>query len=156
MLQKNHNNNQFDAVAISEKLKELTSGRKQLLIVLHNNPDPDALAAGLAFKHLAETSFEVRSTIVYGGYITRAENRAMVTQLKIPLKNINRIRLKRYDCIVMLDTQPPAGNNSLPSGTRCDVVIDHHPKRRRLKTKLAIIESAQTRRHFYRNGLQPC
>jgi nanoRNase/pAp phosphatase (c-di-AMP/oligoRNAs hydrolase) len=29
----------------------------------------------------------------------------------------------------MLDTQPETGNNSLPHGTRVDIVIDHHPLR---------------------------
>jgi len=84
--------NQFDRVL---------ENQKKLLIVLHNNPDPDALASGLALSYLVKERYNIRSTIAYGGMIGRAENQALVREIKIPLKKIRRIRFAAYDKIVV-------------------------------------------------------
>jgi nanoRNase/pAp phosphatase (c-di-AMP/oligoRNAs hydrolase) len=34
--------------------------------------------------------------------------------------------LERYSCVALVDTQPEAGNNSLPRGAKVGIVIDHH------------------------------
>lgn len=60
-----------------ENLHRVVNGKK-VLILTHNNPDPDALATGWALKFLLEKKFKVSSELVYGGIITRAENQAMV------------------------------------------------------------------------------
>lgn len=119
---------------------KLFSGKERLLIVLHNNPDPDAIASAFALGHLVRERYNVPSSLAYGGFIGRAENQAMVTQLKIPLKKINRIRLDSYDRVALVDTQPGAGNNSLPLDVECHIVIDHHYRRRGIKSKLRIID----------------
>jgi len=123
-----------------ESLDNLCKTDVKLLIVLHNNPDPDALASGFGLKHLVEKRYKVKASIAYGGMIARAENLAMVKILKIPLKNINRIKYSTYDCIAMLDTQPGAGNNSLPMDRKCDLLIDHHPVHRGVKSGFSLIE----------------
>lgn len=58
-----------------------------LLILTHNYPDPDALAAAFALDCLAE-GYGIQTTIAYGGVIGRAENRAMVRILKIPVRKV--------------------------------------------------------------------
>ena len=81
----------IDKTTIASKLSQLDhvlEGQKKLLIVLHNNPDPDALASALALRYLVSKRYNIRSNIAYGGLIGRAENRAMVRELKIPLKNM--------------------------------------------------------------------
>ncbi len=123
------------------KLAAMMKSCKNLLIVLHNNPDPDALASGMALKHLLETLFGLKASIAYGGIIGRAENKTMVRLLKIRLKRLNRVRLKRYDCVAVVDSQPGAGNNNWPHQKRCQLVIDHHPKRRNLKADLDFIDT---------------
>ena len=84
----------------------------------------------------------MKTTIVYGGLIGRAENQALVRELKIPLKKITRIKFESYDRIAMLDTQPGAGNNSLPLDVPCHIVIDHHPRKRGLKSDLVFIDTS--------------
>lgn len=128
-----------DIGKIFSKLGQLLEGQKKLLIVTHNNPDPDAIASAFALRYLAEKQYNVTANIAYGGLISRAENRAMVQQLKIPLKNINRIRYSSYNLIALIDTQHGAGNNSLPSEVESHIVIDHHPRIRGLKPKFAMI-----------------
>ncbi len=63
----------------------------------------------------------------------------MVSKLKIPMKQINRIRFASYSRVAVVDTQPVAGNNSLPAEVPCHIVIDHHPRRANLKADLVLV-----------------
>ena len=51
--------------------------RKQALILTHDNPDPDSLAAAVALAHLLERSAGMEARVGYGGIIGRAENIAL-------------------------------------------------------------------------------
>jgi nanoRNase/pAp phosphatase (c-di-AMP/oligoRNAs hydrolase) len=68
-------------------------------------------------------------TLTHGGLVGRAQNRAMVDALKLPLVPAERVEPDQYDAIALVDSQPETGNNSLPPGHRIDVVVDHHPPR---------------------------
>ena len=109
------------------KLDNILGRCGSLLIIMHDYPDPDALASAMVLSYLARNRYRLRTNIVYGGIITRAESRTMVQQLKIKLTHINRIRWRYYDCIAMVDTQPQFGNHSLPDDIKPTIVIDHHP-----------------------------
>jgi nanoRNase/pAp phosphatase (c-di-AMP/oligoRNAs hydrolase) len=104
-------------------------GTRRLLICMHDNPDPDALAAAIGLKRLIEHELKAEVTLALGGIVGRAENRAMVEALRIPLSPIEELTLSRFDRIAIVDSQPGTGNNSLPPRRRVDVVIDHHPVR---------------------------
>lgn len=129
------------AETLLTQLDRVLENQKKLLIVLHNNPDPDALASGLALSYLVKARYNIRSTIAYDGMIGRAENQALVREIKIPLKNIRRIRFAAHDKIALLDTQPGAGNNSLPDDVDYHIVIDHHPRRPLLKSVFAMVDA---------------
>lgn len=122
-------------------LKRVLGGQKRLLIVLHDNPDPDAMATAFALKYLTEEAFAIKATIAFGGLIERAENRAMVRELRIPLKRINRVRFDTYDRIALVDTQPDAANHSLPAHVDCHIVIDHHSRRRGRQSDFVVIDA---------------
>ncbi len=121
-------------------LDELLKDCRRLLIVMHNNPDPDSMASALALRTLVKKRTNSRVSIGYEGIVGRAENRALVKICNIPLKRLNRMQIDAYECIIMLDTQPGARNNSLPKDTQCDLVIDHHPRRRGLDARYALID----------------
>jgi nanoRNase/pAp phosphatase (c-di-AMP/oligoRNAs hydrolase) len=122
-----------------EDLDRLFAGQQKLLIIVHDNPDPDAIASAAALRYLVEKRYGAPASIAYGGIIGRAENRAMVSKLKIPVKQINRIRFDIYSRVAVVDTQPGAGNNSLPPNAECHIVIDHHPRRPDLKAGLVLV-----------------
>ena len=112
-----------------DKLNDLDTvlkGHKTLLILMHDYPDPDCLASAMVLLHLATNRHAMRTRIVYGGIIMRAENRTMVQQLNIKLTHVDKIRWNQYSCIAMVDTQPDFGNHSLPTGLAPSIVIDHH------------------------------
>jgi len=118
-------------------LERIVRGNEDLLIVMHNNPDPDALASAFALKILVEKQFGNKAHIAYTGIIGRAENRAMVQKLRIPLKQYNRIRLEKYNRLALVDGQPGAGNTpDIPY----HIVIDHHPQRRDTHAELVVVE----------------
>src|SRR5215510_10674625 len=98
-----------------------------LVILPHDNPDPDALASAAALKHLAATLLARDAQIALGGIVGRAENRAMLTYLNITLVPVSEVRFNGDTGVVLVDTQPGRPNNSLPDGVTPVAVIDHHP-----------------------------
>jgi nanoRNase/pAp phosphatase (c-di-AMP/oligoRNAs hydrolase) len=120
------------AAGQKEKLDRLIAfarGHRQALVLTHDNPDPDSLAAGVALAWLLHELAGVEAQVAYGGIVGRAENRALIEELKLPVVPISRVVFDDYDMICMVDTQPAQGNHSLPKRHFPDVVIDHHPQR---------------------------
>lgn len=116
-----------------QRLVETLGGARRVLVLLHDHPDPDALAGGLLLRHILRRALGLAADIGYGGQIGRAENRAMVSELRIPLLHRTELRFERYDAIALVDTQPGSGNHSLPAGRTAQLVFDHHPLRRRTR-----------------------
>jgi nanoRNase/pAp phosphatase (c-di-AMP/oligoRNAs hydrolase) len=120
------------ADAIRERLDRLIQYAKshdRALILTHDNPDPDSIAAGVALAFLLEKLAGVEASVAYGGIVGRAENRALLKVLKLPVVPVSRVVFDDFDLICMVDTQPEQGNHSLPARHFPDVVIDHHPER---------------------------
>jgi nanoRNase/pAp phosphatase (c-di-AMP/oligoRNAs hydrolase) len=112
-----------------DRLIQYAKAHERALILTHDNPDPDSIAAGVALAHLLEKLAGVEAIVAYGGIVGRAENRALVKVLKLPVVPVSRVVFDDYDLICMVDTQPEQGNHSLPARHFPDVVIDHHPER---------------------------
>jgi nanoRNase/pAp phosphatase (c-di-AMP/oligoRNAs hydrolase) len=112
-----------------DRLVQYARSHKKALILTHDNPDPDSIAAGVALAHLLEKLAGVEAIVAYGGIVGRAENRALIKVLKLPVVPVARVAFDEYDLICMVDTQPEQGNHSLPARHFPDVVIDHHPER---------------------------
>jgi nanoRNase/pAp phosphatase (c-di-AMP/oligoRNAs hydrolase) len=113
----------------SGRFIEWLRGKGSVLIVTHDHPDPDALAAAMALKHLILMKTGETATVTYGGVIGRGENKVMVEELEIDLVPVENLDLDRFQVICMVDTQPGTGNNSLPKDREVHLVIDHHPAR---------------------------
>jgi nanoRNase/pAp phosphatase (c-di-AMP/oligoRNAs hydrolase) len=104
-------------------------GKGRVLIVAHDNPDPDSLAAAYALKHLFLVKSGQEATIAFGGVIGRGENQIMVKELEINVVRIGDLDLTKFGMVAMVDTQPGTGNNSFPADRDVHLVIDHHPLR---------------------------
>lgn len=109
---------------------EWLRGRGKILIVCHDNPDPDSIAAAVALRHLILMKTGQDAVLSYGGVVGRSENRQMVELLEITLVPICELNLSQFAVICVVDTQPDAGNNSLPAGQPVHLVIDHHPPKK--------------------------
>jgi len=110
-------------------LYDALRGGEHLLILTHDNPDPDALASAFALLTLAQSLDGVTARIGFGGFVGRAENRTMVRELDLPVMPAWALNLDDADLVALVDTQPGTGNNSLPEGRDVAAVIDHHPLR---------------------------
>jgi nanoRNase/pAp phosphatase (c-di-AMP/oligoRNAs hydrolase) len=101
----------WDIAPSQAKIAELSSivegsSQKGLLILCHNNPDPDALASAFGFSYLLQKKFNMRCVMGYGGVMTRAENKAMVNRLRIPVKRLLYEDLSQYSAVALIDAQP--------------------------------------------------
>jgi nanoRNase/pAp phosphatase (c-di-AMP/oligoRNAs hydrolase) len=112
-----------------DRLIHYAKSHERALILTHDNPDPDSIAAGVALAHLLEKLAGIEAVVAYGGIVGRAENRALVKVLKLPVVPVSRVLFDDFDLICMVDTQPEQGNHSLPARHFPDIVIDHHPER---------------------------
>jgi nanoRNase/pAp phosphatase (c-di-AMP/oligoRNAs hydrolase) len=110
-----------------QSLLTALEGAGPLVILPHDNPDPDALASAAALKYLVASLQNTDAQIALGGIVGRAENRAMLTYLNINLVPVSELRLDGDTRVVLVDTQPGRPNNSLPDGVVPAAVIDHHP-----------------------------
>jgi nanoRNase/pAp phosphatase (c-di-AMP/oligoRNAs hydrolase) len=109
-----------------EKLHSLLKGGP-VLILTHDSPDPDALASGKALAFMLKTAWKIDSKLMYSGLVARAENRAMLNLLTPEWQYIDGVlNLKAFTAVVLVDTQPTSGNNSLSENYSPQVVIDHH------------------------------
>jgi len=127
---------QWDLCRSKAKIHELTGllsgvGKRKILILCHNNPDPDSIASAYGLSFLFNKKFGVRSVLGYGGVVTRAENRAMIQRLHIKMRQLTRVDPSLYYSIALIDGQPGSGNNLFEGRDQAPmIVIDHHPLRK--------------------------
>jgi nanoRNase/pAp phosphatase (c-di-AMP/oligoRNAs hydrolase) len=105
-------------------LKSLDSSRR-IGIIVHDNPDPDAIGGALALRDMAE-SVGKPADILYYGPIGHQETRAFINLLSVPMRQITNAALPEYDVLSLIDCNTPGRNNSLPPSTHVNIIIDHH------------------------------
>src|SRR5215831_5556084 len=77
-----------------------------VVVLPHDNPDPDALASAAALKYLVNVVLKKEARIGLGGIVGRAENRAMLTYLNITLVPVSELPLDGEVQVALVDTQP--------------------------------------------------
>lgn len=128
-----------NAVLLTKKLSEIKQKTDSLLIVMHDNPDPDAMASAAALQVIAQ-NMGLKTTIVYGGEITHHENRAFVNLLGLDMRRVSpgSYEIKRYSAIALVDCQPN-GNLSILDDEdlkKIEILVDHHQLLQNLEEKL--------------------
>jgi nanoRNase/pAp phosphatase (c-di-AMP/oligoRNAs hydrolase) len=114
------------AKKVDELFKTL-SNKNNILVISHDNPDPDTMASAFALRNLLMQKLKTTVTMGFTGIIGRAENRAMIRHLGIPLKQLSELDISAFDATILVDSQPRSGRPGLPDVFKPDVVIDHHP-----------------------------
>ena len=103
------------------------AGTGPVLILTHDNPDPDSLASGKALATLFREAWGIPSRLVYSGLVARAENQAVLKRLTPEWEHSDTLPdLKEFTAVAQVDTQPGAGNNRLSTIQHQHIVIDHH------------------------------
>jgi nanoRNase/pAp phosphatase (c-di-AMP/oligoRNAs hydrolase) len=125
----------FGGALMTEFSRSLTRARVQqyqryfsdadrVLIMLHNDPDPDAMASGLALRTVLHRT---KTTAIIGAIqgVTRPENLRMVNLLDLHVEAVTPESLAAYDRVAMVDVQPHYFGGLID---RADLIIDHHPE----------------------------
>ena len=107
-----------------QQYQRYLSDADRVLILLHNDPDPDAVASGLALRNLLRRT---RQTAIIGCMygVTRPENLRMLKLLDLQVEVLTAEQIKSFDRIALVDVQPHYFPGLLP---HVDLVIDHHPE----------------------------
>ena len=116
----------MDESYTKEKLRALRAvvgENDRVAILLQDDPDPDAIASGMALRTLLGRN-KLTTPLFSFTEITRPENRAMVQLLEIEVVQATTELLDSYERVAMVDVQPPYFNGRLH---HADIVIDHHP-----------------------------
>ncbi len=99
---------------------------KPHLILLWGHPDPDAIGSALAHKRLCER-LGVSATIAHVLPVSRAENRALVKLLNVPmLKLTEAADLESFGYLALVDASSSESSIRLPESLRLLTVVDHH------------------------------
>jgi len=115
-----------------EEIKDHFQDAESILILLQDDPDPDAIASGLALRQVLGRNKQTAPLGSYGR-VTRPENIAMVKLLEIEIEKITKHSINNFDRIAVVDLQPP---HLATPPEEIDLVIDHHPEQFNYKSHL--------------------
>jgi nanoRNase/pAp phosphatase (c-di-AMP/oligoRNAs hydrolase) len=121
-----------------ERVRQHFASAERVLIMMQDDPDPDAIASALALKTLLGRS-KAQALMATFGTITRPENRAMLRVLEIDVEQIKPRAVSDYDMVAMVDTQPSFFEEPFD---QVDLVIDHHPEETPARAHLKDIRPA--------------
>ncbi|WP_284007670.1 DHH family phosphoesterase [Haloarcula pelagica] len=107
------------------RLRAVIADYEEIAVLMHPNPDPDAMSCSLAVAELAD-AVDTTATMVYPGEIRRPENRAFETVLDLEFERIESAEGIDVDSVVLVDHNEPRG---FPGAETIDpvAVVDHHP-----------------------------
>jgi nanoRNase/pAp phosphatase (c-di-AMP/oligoRNAs hydrolase) len=106
-------------------LRRQLADRDDVAVLMHPNPDPDAMACAMGIAHLAG-SVDTEATIQYAGQIRHQENRAFRTVLDLEFEKVERVGDVASETVVLVDHNRPRG---FDGADRIEpfAVVDHHP-----------------------------
>ena len=108
-----------------ERFQYALSKPDTVTVLMHPNPDPDAMAAALGVAHLAE-SVGTTTSIKYSGQIRHQENRAFRTVLDVEAEAVEDAAELPPGEVVLVDHNEPRGFTGA-RGVEPYAVVDHHP-----------------------------
>jgi nanoRNase/pAp phosphatase (c-di-AMP/oligoRNAs hydrolase) len=114
-------------VRASDRLLNVLADYPRVVVVMHDNPDPDAIATGWAIYALIEERLQKPVRLLGGGGIVRAENRHLVELLSPPLELVDQLRVNGETAVVLVDCTVGTTNHlATRAGVHPVAVIDHH------------------------------
>jgi nanoRNase/pAp phosphatase (c-di-AMP/oligoRNAs hydrolase) len=96
------------------------------VILLWGHPDPDAIGSAMAHKRLCER-VGASATIAHVLPVSRAENRALVKLLNVPMVKVtDGAELEQYGYLSLVDASASEATIRLPEALHLLTVVDHH------------------------------
>lgn len=94
-------------------------------VLMHPNPDPDAMSCALAVEAIAD-GVDTDTTLYYSGEIRHHENRAFETVLNVEFERVGDAEDIDESTVVLVDHNEPRGFDG-SNDIDPIAVIDHHP-----------------------------
>jgi nanoRNase/pAp phosphatase (c-di-AMP/oligoRNAs hydrolase) len=120
------------------RLRRALDEPARVLILMQDDPDPDAIASALALRVVLGRR-PAAAPIATFGRITRPENRAMTRILEIDVEQLEPSAVRGFDAVAMVDVQPSFFEEGLGDVA---VVIDHHPEERPVHARVKDIRAS--------------
>jgi nanoRNase/pAp phosphatase (c-di-AMP/oligoRNAs hydrolase) len=114
------------------RMRRILDPAGHVLILMQDDPDPDAIASALALRTVLGRR-PAAAPIATFGRITRPENRAMTQILDIDVERLTPEDLRGFDAVAMVDVQPSFFEERLGDVA---LVIDHHPEERPVHARM--------------------
>ncbi|WP_435345397.1 DHH family phosphoesterase [Haloarchaeobius sp. HRN-SO-5] len=108
-----------------ERFVRAMRGIDEVTVLLHPNPDPDAMACAMATAELCEYA-GVEAHLQYPGEIRHQENRAFRTVLDLDLDRIETAADLETNTVVLVDHNTARGFQGAKQ-VEPYAVVDHHP-----------------------------
>jgi len=107
------------------RFQRLLGEHDRVAVLMHPNPDPDAMSCALAVAAIADT-VDTETRLLYPGQIRHQENRAFRTVLDLEAEQIETSDDLGDDPVVLVDHNAARG---FPGADGVDpiAVVDHHP-----------------------------
>ena len=119
--------NELSQSSASARLLAVLDEYERVLVVMHDNPDPDAIASGWGIEVLVRECLQKPVRVIGGGAIVRAENHHMVDLLRPPIELLNDIQIDDQTAAILVDCGVEATNQLLTRhGIQPVGIIDHH------------------------------
>lgn len=116
-----------DTARTSDRLLKVLEDYQRVLVVAHDNPDPDAIASGWAVLRLVDRCLSKPVKLVGGGAIVRAENKYMTELLSPPIQLVSELAVEEGTATVLVDCGLGKTNHLLTRrAIRPVALIDHH------------------------------
>ena len=107
------------------RFERLLAKRDEVAVLMHPNPDPDAMACAIGVEAIAR-SVDTDVTIQYPGQIRHQENRAFRTVLDLEFERVASPEDLAADHVILVDHNVPRGFAGAEQVVPY-AVIDHHP-----------------------------
>lgn len=105
--------------------RRLLAEKAEIAVLMHPNPDPDAMASAIGIASLAD-QLDVDATLQFPGQIRHQENRAFRTVLDLELDRIDHVSDLAAESVVLVDHNEARGFAGA-EGVLPTAVVDHHP-----------------------------
>jgi nanoRNase/pAp phosphatase (c-di-AMP/oligoRNAs hydrolase) len=114
------------------RIRKVLDPAGRVLILMQDDPDPDAIASALALRVVLGRR-PAAAPIATFGRITRPENRAMTQILDIDVEQIQPADVRDFDAVALVDVQPSFFEEGLGNVA---LVIDHHPEEQPVQARV--------------------
>jgi nanoRNase/pAp phosphatase (c-di-AMP/oligoRNAs hydrolase) len=108
-----------------QRFRQTIAEYDELAVLMHPNPDPDAMAGALAVEELAD-AVDTETTLQYPGQIRHQENRAFETVLDLDFDRVDDVADLAAEDVILVDHNTARGFRGA-EGIEPVAVVDHHP-----------------------------